>query len=225
MSDKGRYPRQKTEASTANTASEHRASKPASKRLVLGWLSGALWAAVLIPPVFYLEFGHVGPLGWGLTVFLMTVCVLVAVGLHFQGRPDYGTPVNMRGGFADRLGGFWLLACALGPLLGWVLCAVTDPTVENWRWLYGGRVALSIVLPVVTALPLLRYVRGKGAPVMLMILFAVTSLPVWSAWTTLQDLQAGPQQVQRANGAIGKPPIERPSLPYTGRTLENDRRR
>jgi hypothetical protein len=87
-----------------------------------------------------------------------------------------------------------------------------------------GRVALSIVLPVVTALPLFRYVRGKGAPVMLVILFAVTSLPVWSGWTTLQDLMAGPHQIQRdqiqrVGGAIGKHPIERLVLPHTGRML------
>ena len=34
--------------------------------------------------------------------------------------------------------------------------------MDNWRWLYGGRVFLSAALPLITALPLLRNIRGKG---------------------------------------------------------------
>lgn len=212
----------KNDAQATHVEPERRLSKTASKRLLLGWLSGALWAAVFIPLIFYLEFGHVGPLGWGLTVFLMALCVLVAVGLYYQGRPEYATPVDMRDDFADRIGGFWLVACAFGPLLGWVLCALVNPTEANWRWLYGGRITLSIVLPIVTALPLFRYVRGKGTPVMLAILFVVTSLPIWSGWGTLQDLLAGPQKIQQSGAVAGSPPVEHLLLPHTGRILGAD---
>jgi len=55
------------------------------------------------------------------------------------------------------------------------------------------RAGLSAALPVLTALPLLRYVRGKGAPLMLALLVGITALPIWSAWNTFADLRDGPQ--------------------------------
>ena len=41
---------------------------------------------------------------------------------------------------------------------------------------------------MLTALCLLRYARGRGAPVMLALLIGVTALPVWSAWGTMMAL-------------------------------------
>jgi hypothetical protein len=72
-------------------------------------------------------------------------------------------------------------------------------TLADWRWLYALRVFLAGVLPVVTALALLRYARGKGALVMLAMLILVTALPVWSAWGTGQDLLSGPVALQNAD--------------------------
>jgi hypothetical protein len=156
------------------------------------WLVGALSAIVLVPAIFYLQFGVVGPVGWGLTVFLVVLCLLVAIGLHFRRRSKYHSPVELKGDWLDRVGAFWLLTCAFGPFLGWVLTAGVPLTVGNWRWLYAARVLLSIVLPVITALPLVRYVRGRGAPLMLGLLLGVTALPVWSGLASLRDLRAGP---------------------------------
>jgi len=44
-------------------------------------LSGIPSITVLIPFIFYLEFGIIGPLGWGLTVFFDAYCLLWALGL------------------------------------------------------------------------------------------------------------------------------------------------
>jgi hypothetical protein len=168
-------------------------SDPASlKRDIRRWLTGVVWSALLIPAIFYLRFGEVGPLGWGVTVFFSVYCLLSAVGLYFLARPEYHTPVVPRNGWPDRLGAWWLMTCAFGPFFGWLLTSAVPLTEGNWRWLYLGRVVLSVGLPVFTALPLLRYVRGRGAPVMLALLLGVTALPVWSGWATLQDLRAGP---------------------------------
>jgi hypothetical protein len=171
------------------------------RRAIVGWLAGAVLAAALVPLLFYLRFGTVGPLGWGLTVFLAAFCLLAAAGLYFLRRPEFHTPVALRNDWLDHVGAFWLVACAFGPLLGWVLTELPRLTVDNWRWLYAGRVALSIGLPLLTALPLLRYVRGRGAPVMLALLGGVTLLPIWSGWAAAQDLWSGPTGLYLAHTA------------------------
>ena len=56
-------------------------------------LLGVVSSVIFIPLIFYLRFGIVGPLGWGLTVFLSAVSLLVEVGLYFRARPEYHTPV------------------------------------------------------------------------------------------------------------------------------------
>jgi hypothetical protein len=168
-------------------------SDPASlKRDIRQCLMAAVWSPLLIPPIFYLRFGEVGPLGWGLTVFFSSCFLLTAIGLYFLYRPECHTPAARRNDWLDRLGACWLLTCASGPFFGWMLTSAFLLTEGNWRWLYLGRAILSVGLPVLTALPLLRYVRGRGAPVMLALLLGVTALPVWSGWATLLDLQAGP---------------------------------
>lgn len=190
------------------------------KRDVRRWLMGVIWSAILIPLIFYLRFGEVGPLGWGATVFFSAYCLLSAVGLHYLVRPEYHTPVALKNDWLDRVGASWLLTCAFGPFFGWVLTSALALTAGNWRWLYWGRVILSVGLPVLTALPLLRYVRGRGAPLMLALLLGVTALPVWSAWWTLRDLWSGPvgSLTERATPA-GR--TDRGSyLPHTRRVLE-----
>lgn len=193
---------------------------PASvKQNIRQWLIGAAWAVVLIPPIFYLRFGTVGPMGWGLTVFFMVYCLLAAVGQYFLVRPEYHTPVRLVNDWLDRIGAFWLVACAFGPFFGWVLTAAVPLTAGNWRWVYWGRVGLSILLPVLTALPLVRYVRGRGAPVMIALLLGVTALPVWSGWGTWQDLQAGPVTRSASKASSTGQTSEELYLPHTERAL------
>jgi hypothetical protein len=184
-------------------------SDPASiRRAIRRWLIAAGYAAVLTPLIFWLRFGEVGALGWGLTVFLTVYCLLTAVGLYYLRRPEYHTPVAVRGDWRDRVGAFWLVSCAFGPFLGWVLTSATPLTVENWRWLYAGRAFFSVILPLITALPLLRYVRGKGTLVMLALLIGVTALPIWSCWDICRDLVSSPVTAERTA-----------HLPYTGEVL------
>jgi hypothetical protein len=184
-------------------------------RDIRGWLIGIVWAVVLIPLIFFLRFGEVGPLGWGLTVFVVVLSLLVVVGLFFLRRPEHHTPVASRGDWLDTLGAFWLVACAFGPLFGWMLTSAIPLTLESWHWVYGGRVALSVALPILTGLPLVRYIKGRGAPVMIALLFGVTVLPVWSSWSTAQDLWAGPVRLAEQG--------ELPTwyLPNTDKTIDD----
>ncbi len=100
----------------------------------------AILFAVLVPLLFYLNFGEVGPLGWGMTIFFVVYCLLAAVGIFFLPRPEYHSPVTPRGDWADRLGAFWLVSCAFGPFFGWILTSALPLTVVSWRWVYGMRV-------------------------------------------------------------------------------------
>src|SRR5205085_9286573 len=136
-----------------------------TKRNVRRWLVGAVWAGVLVPLLFYLRFGTVNSFGWGATVFL-AYCILAAIGTYFLVRPEYHTPVAVRHDWLDRIGAFWLVACAFGPFFGWVLTSVVSLSASNWRWVYGGRVGLCSGPPMLTAVPMLRYVGGQGAPIL-----------------------------------------------------------
>ena len=162
-------------------------------------LTSIIWFTLLIPLIFYLRFRHIGPLGWGTTVFFDVYCLLSAIGLYFQPRTEYHSPVALRGDWLDRIGAFWLIGCAFGPFFGWIVTTGTIPiTPSSWRWLYGLRVFLAAGVPLFLALPLTRYIRGKASWVALPLLLGVTLLPVSSAMNVSRDLWEGPivRQVQ-----------------------------
>jgi len=171
------------------------------RRAIRGLLLGAVQVGLLVPYAFYLRFGEVGPMGWGTTVFFVAYCILAAIGLYFGPRTEFHTTVALRGDWADHVGAFWLVSCAFGPFLGWIVTSAFPITADSWRWLYGLRVFLAAGIPILTALPLTRYARGKAAWVAVPLLVGVTLLPIWSAVRVSQDLRDGPiVQRLRASG-------------------------
>ena len=169
------------------------------RRAIRHYLAWVLWFSILIPARFYSNFNEVGPLGWGTTIFFAAYCLLTAIGLYFQPRLQYHSPIPLRGDWLDRVGAFWLVGCAFGPFFGWLVTTGTFPITPNsWRWLYCLRVILAAAVPIVLALPLTRYVRGKSAWVALPLLVGVTLLPISSAMNVSRDLWEGPvrQQVE-----------------------------
>lgn len=163
------------------------------RRVIQQCLLGAVEATVLVPFLFYLRFGRVGPLGWGTTVFFVVYLLLTATALYFRPRTEFHTPVALRGDWVDRVGAFWLVGCAFGPFLGWIVTSGTLPVTQNsWRWLYGARVFLAALVPILLALPLTRYVRGKSTLIALPLLVIVTLLPVSTAMNVSLDLWEGP---------------------------------
>jgi hypothetical protein len=171
------------------------------KRTIQHLLGTAVASAVLVPLLFYLQFGEVGPLGWGTTIFFVVYCLLAATGLFFLPKTEYHTPAALHGDWADRLGAFWLVSCAFGPFFGWMLTSILPLTVDSWRLVYGLRVLLAAGLPLLTALPLTRYLRGKAVMVALPIMLIVTLLPIWSTVNVSRDLWEGAvvRQVQSMN--------------------------
>ena len=167
---------------------------PASLRHWAGqYLIGAVEVWLLVPFIFKLRFGEVGPLGWGTSVFLSVYCILSAIGLLFRYKPEYHTKVALKGDWKDRVGAFWLVACVFGPFFSWVLVNVVPITASTWQGVYWLRVFLAAGLPLLTALPLFRYVRGKAALVSLPMLVIVTLIPVSTAFNSVQDLREGPR--------------------------------
>lgn len=163
-----------------------------NRRNVRAFLIAAAQAAVIVPVLFYLRFGEINAFALSFTAFLVVLCLLVALGFSIPDKPDSQTRAALKGGPLDYVGAFWLLACAFGPFFGWLATAAFTLTEENWRWHYVVRVALSAGLPVLTAAPLFRYVRGKYWYVALLLLLGVTSLAAWSGLNTLLDLREGP---------------------------------
>jgi hypothetical protein len=163
------------------------------RRVIRQSLISIVWLTLLVPSAFYLRFRHIGPLGWGTTVFFDVYCLLVAIGLYFRPLTQYHSPVPLRGDWLDRMGAFWLVGCAFGPFFGWIVTTGTFPiTLNSWRWLYGLRVVLAAGVPLVLALPLTRYVRGKASWVALPLLVGITFLPISTAMNVSRDLWEGP---------------------------------
>ena len=171
----------------AQSEADATGGEPSSAQMVYRYLIAAGWAPVL----FYLRFGTIDAFGWSFTAFLVILCLLVSLGFYFSDRSEYYTQVPVRNDWLDKIGGFWLVACAFGPFFGWVLMRV-PLGLNSWRWVYGARVGLSIGLPVLTALPLIRYGRGKVALVALPLLGGLTMLAALSGLGSLRDFVDGP---------------------------------
>jgi len=186
-----------------------------NRAVVRDLLIGAVMGAVYLPLRFYLRFGYVPGFGWGATIFLVTVCILAAIGLYFRQRTEYHSPVPLRGDWVDKIGAFWLVSCAFGPLLGWIITSVFPITLSTWRWLYMTRVFFAVALPVITALPMIRYLRGEVTFVALSLLVIITLLPIFSAVNVSRDLWAGP--ITRQVQSIHQPELY---LRYTGKSLD-----
>ena len=177
-----------------------------NRPLVKTFLFGALWAAILTPLLFYLKFGTVSWFGAAFTIFLVTLCLLFALGFFFQTKREYQSTVFMEGSIADRIGAFWLIACAFGPFCGWIIRAF-PPTEASWKWQYLARAFLSVVAPFITAVPLVPYARGKAALIAVPLLVFVTALPILSCLWVLADLNDGPKTVEvlvERNGIEGQ---------------------
>ena len=165
-----------------------------NRQLAKRFLFGAIWAAILTPLLFYLKFGSINWFSISFTIFLVVLCLLFALGLFIQNKPEYQTNVPMERSLADRIGAFWLVACAFGPFIGWLLTAIS-PTEASWKWQYLGRVFLAVILPVITAVPLVPYARGKSALIAIPLLVTITAMPILSCFWVLADLNDGPETV------------------------------
>ncbi|HTP08833.1 MAG TPA: hypothetical protein VMP08_11325 [Anaerolineae bacterium] len=213
MSDSDQPTPQETSDAIAHSIFGVEADRAARSRAAREMILSALAAAILIPALFYLRFRDVGPLGWGTTIFFVVYCLLAAIGLYFGPHAEYHARVPLRGDWLDRIGAFWLVACVFGPLFSWIILQVVPITLDSWRMVYSLCVILAVGLPLITALPLTRYARGKAALIALPLLIGITLLPIWSVVDVGRDLIAGPIVRQTSAGHAES------YLSYTERSL------
>lgn len=81
---------------------------------------GAAAAAVVVPVLFVLRFGELTGFAWGATTVLVVLHLLGALALFLRPRTEYRTTVALKGDRADRIGAWWLVACAGGAFFGWI---------------------------------------------------------------------------------------------------------
>jgi hypothetical protein len=182
--------RKKGENYMQNRAETGRGWKPGQWQQ---FVIGLLVIAVIMPLQFYVRFGEVPPFGWGFTLFLLLLAILIEVGLVLGPRTEYHTTVQPTGGWQDYLGGMWLFACAFSPLAGWFLTSAFPITTDNWRLVYFMRTVTCIGLPFITALPNTRYLVGKAARVGAPILLGITLIAMLAGMWTYLDLLQGSQ--------------------------------
>jgi hypothetical protein len=144
-------------------------------------LSGIPWVLVIVPGVFYLTFSEVGPIGWGLTVFFTCYLILASIAIHYRDQPDKHAKLQTSGSLGDKIGGLWLLACVFGPLIAWIIGQTGLYGVER-EGVNLARVFFSAILPILSALPLLRYVHRKNFYITIPILIIITGIAIFSHW-------------------------------------------
>jgi hypothetical protein len=137
------------------------------------------FSSVLLLFSFWLEFGELGAFAYGFIVFLGVFQTLMVMGFRFRDRTDLHVEGPNKFGILDKLGGFWMVACAFGAFFGWISGSFGASILPEHKAAFYYLAALfSIVLPVVTMLPNLRYLRGKAIMIQIPLLTLVTILPM-----------------------------------------------
>jgi len=86
----------------------------------------------------------------------------------------------------------------------WSITAI-PPTEASWKWQCLGRAFLSVVLPVITAVPLILYApyaRDRSALIAIALLLVITALPISSCMWVLAVLYDGPETVTSSRTVI-----------------------
>jgi hypothetical protein len=166
--------------------SEPANSKPWPLPVQFAFIAGA------VPAIFWLRFGTVDGIAIGLTVFLLLLGAVIEFVPRAAAVAGPESHVKVTPGRYDRLGVVWVLSIPFAPFLSWVLTNLFDVGASNWRLLLGVRALLCVALPLVTVLPLVRYVRSGTAGIMIAVLVVGTGFPVATGIGSAFDVIAGP---------------------------------
>lgn len=151
---------------------------------------GIALSMVVVFVRFWGEFGYVPMFAVGFAVFIAAAEVLLIVGLRFAHRTDVHTTVKPRNDIFDRVGAWWLMACAFGAFFGWLVGNMVGLVPDHWRVVMVVKVFFTIIIPVATMLPNLRYVSRSSAYVQVPILVFITLLPMLVGVDALMSLFA-----------------------------------
>jgi hypothetical protein len=137
-----------------------------------------LISILILLAVFWLHFGYVPRFALGIAVFLAALQILAIIGLRFADRTELHATKRPTGGLQDRIGAFWLPACAFGAFFGWVVGGLAGAFPQLTIPFHIAAVFMTIVLPFITMLPNLRYLQARSASIQVPILITVTALPM-----------------------------------------------
>lgn len=174
-------------------AQENGGDRPAPAWLAGGWTSYVFSAALLLA-MFYFYIGTIDGFAIAFTAFVL----IVAAGAEYLPRASAdATSAEGRSTIPPPrwqgcLGVVWLLSFPFAPLFCWFLFQTVEITSANWHALLGLRVALCIVMPLVTMLPLLRYLKRGYVALQLAVLAIGTGFPIITALGAARDLITGP---------------------------------
>jgi hypothetical protein len=149
--------------------------------------------ALFVPAIFWFRFGD---LRFGLAVAGFLLLLVLGVQFLPELNRKYGpeqAALKVKRSTFDALGVVWLLAIPFAPFFAWVIGSLSTVNVHTWRWVLGTRAFLCVAVPLICALPLLRYIRGRAAPYSLLILFLGTMFPVSIGWNSAADFVRGPK--------------------------------
>ncbi len=132
------------------------------------------------------------PFACAITGFLLLLGLGVSIlPGKFKESSAENTTVKQMGRFGKILLFIWFFS-PVGALIGWILTDLIDITLSNWRTLFAIR-ATFVLVPLICALPLFRYVRGRTKYVGLAIIACWTALPVLTGLQSAVDLLRGPE--------------------------------
>jgi hypothetical protein len=128
---------------------------------------------LIILVIFRLQIGNFTWFSVGFATFCAAFEILIVIGLRFRNRTELHVSSTPKWDWADKLGGLWLVACAFGALAGWIFLqfAEDSPVFQILT------VFTTMILPFVTMLPHLRYIRSNSAYVQIPLLLILTFLP------------------------------------------------
>lgn len=146
-------------------------------------------SAALLLLIFWLNFGELNWFAVSFAIFLCVFQILLIVGLRFRDRTDVHAEKPLQNDWIDKIGAWWLVACAFGVLFGWgiVKTAAFFPGIDS-VYFHAARVFLTIFLPILTMLPNVRYVGRNSAHIQIPMLFGITLLPILSGLGSLFEV-------------------------------------
>lgn len=156
-----------------------------------------LAVAIVMPAMFWFGYGRIDGFAIGFTAFI------VGLGAAAEFLPDivdkeaerqeraHEKPPPPR--WYDGLALLWLLAIPLAPAFSWIMRSWINITVQNWYGVLQTSAVLCVVVPVVCAMSMLRFVRRGNTLLVLSILAVGTGFPVLTGAGSAYDVVKGPE--------------------------------
>lgn len=135
-------------------------------------------SSAIILFAFYFTFGELPVFPFAVVIFLDVMVTLVIIGDRFAAQKEPEADQRAVFGILDKIGGFWLFACIFSPLSSWGIANLGKFAANNQQIILIIAGSISLIIPLLTMLPNIRYVNGRSAYIQIPIIIIVTALPM-----------------------------------------------